>query len=158
MIPGLAAIVPAKRTAEDIFAGRIRVELGPRTYTMPVRSRKANRDWLESLDARTGGTLDALDDLDDEEQVLRLLSASSEAFLDALVSYDHTHALPSRDAIDDQASDIQITSAIMEVWLAANPPLVALALGLAPAEAPSPTPSPSVPGPTAGPRAPSRKS
>ena len=156
MIPGLAAIVPVKRTAEDIFAGRIRVELGPRTYTMPVRSRKANRDWLEALDAQTGGTLDALSSIDDGERVLRLLSSSSEAFLDALVSYDDTHALPSREAIDEQASDIQITCAIMEVWLAANPPLVAVALGLA--EAPSPTPSLSVPGPTAGPRAPSRKS
>jgi hypothetical protein len=158
LIDGLAALIPAKRSAEDIFAGRIRVELGGTTYTMPVRSRKANREWLEALDASTGGALDALETLDDTEQVLRLLSGSAERFLDALVSYDANHALPSRDEIDDLATDMQITKAIVEVWLAANPPLVSIALGLAKPEALSPTSTPSPPGPTAGPRARSRKS
>lgn len=158
MIGGLAAIVPARRSAEDIFAGRIRVELGDRTYTMPVRSRRANRDWLESLDASTPRALAALDTLDDPEAVLRLLSGQIEAFIDALVSYDATHALPSRAAIDELANDMQIVRAIVEVWLAANPPLVAVALGLADEGTPSPPSTPSAPEPTAGRRAWSRKS
>lgn len=159
MIGGLAAIVPAKRSAEDIFAGRIRVELGDRTYTMPVRSRKSNREWLEALDAATGNALDALDSIDDPAAVLRLLSGNSDAFLDALVSYDATRSLPTREGIDVVATDMQIVRAIVEVWLAANPPLVAVALGLADdAATPSPPSSPSPPAPTAGRRARSRRS
>lgn len=159
MIPGLAGIVPAKRSAEDIFAGRIRVVLGDTTYTMPVRSRKANREWLEALAIATGGALDALDTIEDADRVLRLLTSMDDAFLDALLDYDETHALPSREVIDEQATDLQVTKAIVEVWLAANPK-VAIALGLVDA-GPSTQPersSLSPLGPSAGPRASSRKS
>lgn len=160
MIEGLAGLIPAKRSAEDIFAGRVRVTLGspePRVYTMPVLSRRANRSWLEDLNAATAGALDDLGTLTDATEILLLLSAKSDAFLDALVSYDQTHALPSREAIDASASDIQIVAAIVEVWLAANPPFVAVALGLAEAT-PSPASSPTAPAPTAGGRASSRTS
>lgn len=152
MIGGLAAIVPSKRSAEDIFAGRVRVELGGRTYTLPVRSRKANREWLESLDAATGVALDALDTIDDPGTVLRLLASMDDAFLTALVDYDETGALPSRDEIDEQATDMQLYRAIQEVWLAANPK-VAISLGLADVSAPIPSERslPTPPDPSAGP-------
>jgi hypothetical protein len=144
MIDGLAALIPAKRSAEDIFAGRIRVELGGTTYTMPVRSRKANREWLESLDASFAALLGNLETIDDPEAVLRLLYSATDEFLDALVSYDLTDALPPRAVIDEEASDPEIIRAVMEVWRAANP-LVAIALGLAPAaDSPASMPSPLV--------------
>jgi hypothetical protein len=150
VIAGLASIVPAKRSAEDIFAGRVRVELGAKTYTMPVRSRKANREWLESLDALTGHALDALDTIDDAQTVLRVLARMDEEFVRALKDYDETNALP--DEIDDIATDMQLYRAIQEVWLAANPK-VAIALGLVDGSAPTPsqTSSPMPPDPSGGP-------
>jgi hypothetical protein len=157
LIGGLAGLVPAKRSAEDIFAGRIRVELGGTTYILPVRSRKSNREWLEALDAATGAALDALDTIDDTGAVLRLLTGMDDAFLDALVSYDETGALPSRDEIDAQATDMEVTRAIVEVWLAANPK-VAIALGLVDGAVPSERSSPTPPAPSAGPPVSSRAS
>lgn len=156
MISGLAAIVPARRSAEDIFAGRIRVELGGTTYTMPVRSRKANREWLESLDLSFATLLANLEDIDDGEQVLRLLFSATDQFLDALVSYDAGRSLPPRGVIDDEATDMEIVRAVMEVWRAANP-LVAIALGLAPSETASPMSTPSLPASSAGLLASSKK-
>ncbi len=157
MIAGLAALAPSKRSAEDIFAGRVRVELGGRTYTMPVRSRRTNREWLESLDGWFGATLDRLDTIDDTDELLAVLFGASDKFLDALVSYDATGVLPGREVIDRLATDIDIIRAVMEVWRAANP-LVAIALGLAPSDAatPQPTSSLSLPAPTAGLPAPLR--
>jgi len=157
MIDGLAALIPAKRSAEDIFAGRIRVDLGGTTYTMPVRSRKANREWLEALKAETGGALDALEMLDDTEQVLRLMFSMTDEFLDALVSYDETNILPSRGEIDEQATDVEVICAAIGVWRAANP-LLDIALGLAPAGTPWPVSMPIAPATTAGRRARLRKS
>jgi hypothetical protein len=158
VIGGLAALVPARRSAEDIFAGRIRVDLGGQTYTMPVLSRRANREWLESLDASFASLLTSLEDIDDGDEVLRLLFSATDEFLDALVSYDQSAVLPPRASIDDDATDLEIIRAVMEVWRAANP-LVAIALGLAPSAEPgSPTSTPTPPESTAGRPASSRKS
>lgn len=151
MIEGLARLIPARRSAEDIFAGHVRLVLGGEEFVVPVRSRKANREWLSALDAGFVGMMDSLDELDDEQQVLALLIGEADAFLDALLSYDAEGILPTRDTIDARATDMEIITAVMEVWRAAHP-LAAIALGLAPSapSIPSPASTPSLPGPTAG--------
>lgn len=152
MIDGLADLIP-KRSAEDIFAGRILVDLGGVTYTLPVRSRKANREWRESLDGQFVGMLAQLDSLDSPTAIIGLLVSASDRLLDALVAYDATGALPTRDAIDEQATEVEIIRAILEVWMAANP-LVAIGLELAPRQSappiPLPTSSRTQPAPSAG--------
>lgn len=151
MIEGLARLIPARRSAEDIFAGHVRLVLGGEEFVVPVRSRKANREWLVALDGRLAALLDSLEVLDDEAEVLALLFGATDAFLDALLSYDAEGVLPPRETIDERATDIEIMTAVMEVWRAAHP-LAAIALGLAPSvpSTPSPASTPSPPAPTAG--------
>jgi hypothetical protein len=158
MIDGFAKLLPRPST-EDIFAGRVRVDLGGVTYTLPVRSRKANREWRESLDEQFVSMLRTVESLDSMPQILGLLIGASDKLLDALISYDATGVLPPRDDIDAQASEIEIVKAILGVWMMANP-LVAIGLALTAdvePEMPSPTSSPTPLGPTAGPRRSSKK-
>jgi hypothetical protein len=137
VIEGWAKLLGVRRSAEDFFAERIRVELGGKTYTLPVRSVRDNREWLEALAGRDVITMRTLDDLDDPRQVMAVLSESDGQLLDALISYDEGRVLPSRDDIEAVATNLEIYRAAAGVWLAANPK-ASIALGLED-EAPSPT-------------------
>lgn len=151
MIEGLARLIPARRSAEDIFAGRIRLVLDGESFDLPVRSRKANREWLAALDESFDALLESLESLDDETEVLSLLFGAGDQFLEALVGYDVEGILGSAQEIDARATDLEIIAAVMEVWRAAHP-LAAIALGLAPGapSTPSEASMPSLRAPTAG--------
>lgn len=139
---GLARLmpqVPPTRSAADILAGRVRVVLGATTHDLPVLPRAASRRWLEQLDARFAALATSLDRAGaDTPEIMHLLAAETDAMYDMLLSYDQTHVLPSRDEIDETATDAQILHAVLEVWRAAHPLVDSVAANL---DGPTPGPS-----------------
>jgi hypothetical protein len=117
-----------KRTAADILAGRIRIVLGGVPYDLPVLPRNASRKWIENLDGAFASMALALDEAgDDTAQILSLLSTQTELMYAALLDYDTTEVLPSRDELDEVATDAEVLQATLEVWRAANPLLAVVA-------------------------------
>ena len=119
---------PPTRTPADILAGRIRVVLGGVPYDLPVLPRNASRQWIENLDASFASLALAMDDAGDNAgQILALLSTQTELMYSALLDYDRSEVLPSRDEMDEVATDAEVLHACMEVWRAANPLAAAVA-------------------------------
>lgn len=136
------------RSATDIAAGRVRLTFGGTTYTLPVRSIRANREWKESLDERLTGMLGVLTTAgEDSSAILMALARATGPMLDALVDYDQARVLPPREDLEGLATEMEIVRAIAEVWLAANPLLVVAATQMvrqagAPSGSSKPTNSP----------------
>lgn len=138
------------RSAADILAGRIRVVLGATTHELPVLPRGPSKRWLEQLDARFATLALSLDKASDTPEIMGLLVTETDAMYDMLLSYDQSGVLPSRDEIDETATDAQILHAVLEVWRAVHP-LVDSVTGVASATSgPSSAPRTSSPRPTAG--------
>lgn len=135
------------RSAADILAGRIRVVLGTTTYDLPVLPRGPSRRWIEQLDVRFALLLASLAEAGNDE-VLEQLTSEADALYEMLLSYDQSSVLPSRDEIDEAATDAQILQAVIEVWRAANP-LVASAVATLATAGPSSGPPSLPPIPTA---------
>lgn len=139
------------RSAADILAGRVRVQLGGTTHELPVLARGPSRRWLEQLDLRfaaLAGSLEAAGD--DAPQVMNLLVAETDAMYDMLLSYDQSGVLPSRDEIDETATDAQILHAVLEVWRAVHPLVASVSEGASPIAGPSSAPPSSPPRNTGG--------
>ena len=118
------------RPAEALLSRTIRFSIGGTEYTLPVRSIKANREWKETVNAGTAGILSGLEASGDNiAALLNVLSNQIDPLLDALLSYDQTGVLPSREEIEAIEPDcsLEIVAAVQEVWRAANP-LVATAV------------------------------
>lgn len=153
---GLARLWPETlpgRSAADILAGRIRIQLGGEVYELPVLPRAASRRWLQSLDGQFSELATDLEAAgDDAPRILALLSGQSDALFDILASYDQTAILPTREAIEEFATDTQILRAVLEVWRAANPLAATLAerTGDEPTNGGSPEPPTTSPRPMAG--------
>lgn len=113
-------VVPT-RSAADILAGRVRIALGGTTHELPVLPRGPARRWLEQLDARFATLTASLNAAPDTPAIMVLLSAETDALYDMLLSYDAGGVLPSRDEIDETATDAQILHAVLEVWRAVHP-------------------------------------
>jgi hypothetical protein len=110
------------RTAADILAGRVPVLLGATAYELPVLARGPSKRWLGQLDGRFAALAVALEDAgDDAPAILARLTSETDAMYDMLLSYDQSHVLPSRDEIDETATDAQILHAVLEVWRAVHP-------------------------------------
>jgi hypothetical protein len=124
-------MLPLMRSAEDILGQRIEVTLGGQGYVLPVRPRAAMRRWQASLDANFAAAIGGLASADELGDVYTALFGMSDQFLDALVAYDQTEPafgiLPDRETLDETATEVEILSATLEVWRAANP-LAAMAL------------------------------
>jgi hypothetical protein len=113
-----------QRSAADILAGVIRVSLGGLTYTLPVLSRKAAREWLESLDRRFAALAVDLEKAgNDTPTILTRLISEASGLLDMLYQYDVAAGgiLPPRTDLEDNATDTEILRAVLEVWRAVNP-------------------------------------
>lgn len=118
------------RTAADILAGRVRIYLGGSTYDLPVLPRGPAKRWLEQLDARFATLAVGLSAAaDDTPEIMAMLVAETDAMYDVLVSFDDTHILPSRDEIEETATDAQILHAVLEVWRAVHPLVANLTQG-----------------------------
>lgn len=146
------------RPAGDILSRVVRVTLGGKTYELPVRSIKANREWKANLNAGTMGLVASLDVAGDAvDQVLAALDGQIEPLIDALVAYA-PDILPTRDEIEALEPDAsnEVVAAVQEVWRAASPLVVSTIRAMAEMAAPmtngSSTLSSTSPTPTAGSR------
>jgi hypothetical protein len=141
------------RSAEDILAGRVRIVLGGTTHNLPVLARGPSKRWLEQLDARFATLALSLDAArSNTPELMGLLVAETDALYEMLLSYDQTGVLPSRDEINETATDAQILHAVLEVWRAAHPLVDSVTASLdAETAGPSAAPSSSPPPPTDGP-------
>lgn len=117
MMPELAPT----RSPADILAGRVRIILGGTTHELPVLPRGPSRRWLEQLDARFATLTAGLSAATDTPAIMALLDAQTDALYDMLLTYDQGGVLPSRDEIDETATDAQILHAVLEVWRAVHP-------------------------------------
>jgi len=114
--------VTPTRSAADILAGRVRVYLGGTTYDLPVLPRGPAKRWLEQLDARFATLAAGLSSAaDNTPEIMAMLVAETDAMYDMLLSFDDTGILPSRDEIEETATDAQILHAVLEVWRAVHP-------------------------------------
>lgn len=151
---GIARFLPdamPTRSSADILAGRVRVYLGGTVFDLPVLARGPAKRWLERLDARFAALALSLDAAGtDTPQILSLLVSETDALYDMLLSFDEGHVLPSRDEIDETATDAQILHAVLEVWRAVHPLVVNLSAGQNPTSGPSAEPVSSPPRPTGG--------
>lgn len=139
------------RSASDILAGRVRVVLGATTHDLPVLARGPSRRWLEQLDLRFATLAMSLEGAgNDAPEIMGLLVAEADAMYDMLLSYDQGGILPSRDEIDETATDAQILHAVIEVWRAVHP-LVANVTEASRTAGPSSPPPSSLPRNTDGP-------
>lgn len=151
----VAGLVP-ERSAEDIFAGRVRLTFAGTTYELPTLVIEKEEAWLASIDSQFGGLLNGLSQAGNNTgAMVALLSGSQDKLLDLLYSYDETHVLPARPALRKVARSHELIKAVMEVWVAANP-LVGIALqglqtlGSSPTNGASPDATSSPPPATAG--------
>lgn len=112
---------PPTRSPADMIAGRVPVMLGGRTYNVPTLPRQASREWVARLDENFATLATALDNTDATGDILTMLVAQTDALVDILLAYDRENVLPSRDEIDEIATDAEILYAVLEVWRAAHP-------------------------------------
>lgn len=118
---GTSDVMP-QRSAADILAGVVRVWLGNTEYVLPVLPRAAARRWLETLDLRFAAVASAVNAAgDDTPEIMSFLVGEADGMYDLLLSYDQSGVLPSRDEIDETATDAQVLAAVLEVWRAVNP-------------------------------------
>jgi hypothetical protein len=136
----LAGLLP-ERSAEDILSGRVRLTFGDKQYELPVLKRGASRRWKEQIDARIIGLIGSLDASGDNiGAIVGILAGASDQLVELLRAYDETGVLPDPETLDEEASDIDILRAVLEVWAAANP-LAALAVVAATRSLKQPTPT-----------------
>jgi len=148
-------IIGTGRPAGDILSRVVRFSIGGTQYQLPVRSIKANREWIATLNDRTAAILQGLEEAgNDIAAMYASLSDQVGPLIEMLIAYDMSGVLPTRETIEDIEPDcsLDIVAAVREVWRAANP-LVATALALTTDEAPangSSEPTSSPPRNTAG--------
>jgi hypothetical protein len=118
------------RTAEDIFAQRVRLTIGDREVLLPALVIADTEDWLRSFDETMAPVLGAVTAAgDDPGEALNALARDIEPFLALLISYDREGLLPSRDELRRSLTPMDLLVCCLEVWRAANP-LLDVALGV----------------------------
>lgn len=111
-----------ERSPTDIAFGVARVILGGQAYHLPALAWRAADEWEAAMYGETRAFITALEDAgDDTTAILARLRSEPERLLDALMAYDTTGVLPSRDVILDTASKSEVLVALLGVWRAANP-------------------------------------
>lgn len=128
MIEGLAGLI-SERSAEDIFAERVRVTLCGREFVMPVLPMGPEETWKAALDTSLDPALAQIADTNDLGTAVELLERYPQQLVDALVAYDRSGVLPPREEIIAGTTKLGILRAVLEVRQAANP-LAAIGLAM----------------------------
>ncbi len=123
----LAGLMP-ERTAADIMRQRVLVRLGDHAYDLPVLKIAAARRWEEALGNGLVSVLRAVDDMGDDvtlegmySQLLAAFAGVPDELLTALLDYDTTGLLPSRELVEEQATEVDVMVAVLSVWRAGHP-------------------------------------
>lgn len=126
----LRDLLPSPRSAEDILARRVRLDIGGEEYVLPVLPIRDNRAWTDRLHGEVSTVFrDVEEGGEDVTTVLAALAAAPDRFMDMLLLYDIGHVLPAREAIEAVWTEVDLLIACLEVWRAAHP-LVDIGLGI----------------------------
>ncbi len=126
MIEALRQFLP-ERSAEDILAERIRLNLAGTEYILPVLTIEQNEAFRATLGAKLGGLLAGFDKLDSVPLILGRLGSATPVLLEVLADYDHTGVLPPAEQLRGSITEVAASRAFFAVVAAAYP-LAAAAL------------------------------
>ena len=121
----------SERSAEDIFAGRIRLTLAGAEYELRTLPIEEEERWLAGIEkSPLAGMFGGIPD--DSSAALRMLVSpgASDSLLDMLADYDKAGVLPPKDELRKTARAVEIVRAVLEVWQAAHPLLGISLLGM----------------------------
>jgi hypothetical protein len=96
---------------EILARSGIPLVLGGQTYAVRPRSIKSNRQWKERVQKALEDKFGGLDAVADVSGLYGFLAQSGDILLDLVIAYDETDALPSREWIEDNASDHEVLEA-----------------------------------------------
>jgi hypothetical protein len=91
-----------KATEEEVLAGLLPLRIGGQRVTIPALPLKPGREWM----AATAAAIEPIAGLQintaDWATLPSTFAASEEVMLGALLAYDRTHALGTREALEDR--------------------------------------------------------
>jgi hypothetical protein len=99
----------ADRTEDAGLAGVLTLTIGGRPRYLPVLKLKHSRAWKERLGGVAAG-IEMDDDL--SVTVARAANLASDTALDLVAAYDRTDVLGGREAIEDEATDVELFAAL----------------------------------------------
>jgi hypothetical protein len=126
----LEGLLP-ERSAEDIFAGRVRLTLGGKPFDLETLVIEDEEAWLATVEASPlsplFGTISA-----EPEELMRIMAGAqaSDLLIDLLLAYDKAGVLPPKAEIRKTARPIEVVRSVLEVWQAAHPLLGISLLGM----------------------------
>ena len=138
MLEAFSQLLP-ERSMSDALAGRVQIVLGGQSYVLPVLSIEANEQFARSLSEPLSQRIADIPDDEPGRAVEALASEGPRAMLDLLYAYDQTGVLPPREELVRVVRPHEVLISLLEVWVAANPLLVAAVAGKQ--RPPTPTPA-----------------
>lgn len=99
----------------------LEVTLGGEAYRLPVLSMRRNREWLAQFSTDLTGIVDGIGQPKSLTEVAEAVNSYAQKFLDMLIAYDWTGVLPSRESLDETATDGEVYTAIQKVSEVATP-------------------------------------
>ena len=119
------------RSAEDIFAGRIRLTIAGKEYQLRTLVIADEEEWLASVDASPlAGLFGGIPNDNAAAMALLVSPAASDHLLNILGDYDREGILPPKEELRRTARPIEIVTAVLEVWQAAHPLLGISLIGM----------------------------
>jgi hypothetical protein len=115
-----------KRSAEDVLAGLVRVELDGQAFVLPVLPIAEGRIWRDRFERTIASLLGGFALVAKPETVVAYLGTQTAALWDLLSAYDRDRILPDRDWIETHVSEAALLRAVLEVTGAAYPLAVSL--------------------------------
>lgn len=109
------------RPDEQVAGGFIAMSLGGQPKRLSVLTIDRNRDWTARFNATVAETIGKAGQLNDLDDMVRLLAGSIDVMLDLLVAYDDSGALGGREWIHKNATDREVYEALKKVTDAAFP-------------------------------------
>lgn len=145
------------RSIEEQLAGQVPVRLDGRTFVLPVLSRRENRVWKASMNAKLEGLFQSMTDESTAGQVMETLMTGDEAIVALVREYDRDNLIPPDEELE-RDTEAEWLSAFL-LCVAASHPFVGLVLSGEPTpetarsqtptngHEPTSSPRPSTPGP-----------
>lgn len=116
-----------ERSAEDIWAERIRLRLGGQEFILSVLPMAANDVWKAKVSERAAGLFAGLDGLKTMGDVIAIFgTVETSTMVELLRAYDRDGVLPDDGWLRENVSEQSVLRAFLEVFATANPTMAAV--------------------------------
>lgn len=116
-----------ERSAEDIWAERLRLVLGDQELVLAVLPMRDSDEWKVEVSNEIGHLMLGLEALDDLESVMRHFGTIERGTLIRLLrAYDRDQVLPDDEWLLTHVSEGQVLRSFLMVWSVANPTLAVI--------------------------------